>query len=125
VSTFRRDGVYRHRFMWWFPWGVTRPWLPRVFKGGDEWCNDSVGFVVPPLGALIVFCRPGPLRTMPCSEDWEAMDNWQRADYAPCGVYWDGRNRKGAHMHFGGPCTEAWVWLATNDLLATPAPAPQ
>jgi hypothetical protein len=38
------------RFMWWAPWGVTRPWGLSVFRGGDEWCNDSVAVKLPLLG---------------------------------------------------------------------------
>lgn len=43
------------RFMWWAPWGVTRPWLPRVFPGGDECGNPSVAVVLPFLGCVTVF----------------------------------------------------------------------
>lgn len=56
------------RIMWWPPATLTRWWLPRLFKGADEYCNPSVGVVVPPLGAFIVFWRPGPLRTEQCDE---------------------------------------------------------
>lgn len=115
MSTFSRKGITRPRFMWWFPWSVTRPWLPRVFRGGDEWCNDSLGFVLPPAGALIVFWRPGRLRTMPCPDEWEVMDNEQRADYAPCGYLWAGRIRKHGHQHWDtGTCAEGLAWLATE-----------
>lgn len=47
------------RFMWWAPWKVTRPWLPRVFRGGDEWHNASIAVVIPPLGCFIWFYEPG------------------------------------------------------------------
>lgn len=50
------------RLMYWPPGGVTRPWLPRVFRGGDEWHNPSIGIVVPFLGALIVFYGRGYTR---------------------------------------------------------------
>lgn len=43
------------RFMYWWPWGVTRPWLPRVFRGSDEWHNKSVAIVLPLLGCIIFF----------------------------------------------------------------------
>lgn len=43
------------RFMWWFPWRITSPWRPAVFRGSDEWCNPSVAVVVPPFGCLIAF----------------------------------------------------------------------
>lgn len=45
----------RARLMWWSPLGTTRWWVPRVFRGCDEWCNPSLGVVVPPLGTFIVF----------------------------------------------------------------------
>ena len=80
MKTFRRGGIYRRRFFWWYPWGLTRWWLPGISRGGDEWCNDSLVFVVPPLGALVLFWRPGKLRTVPCPEEWDALDDEQRAD---------------------------------------------
>lgn len=43
------------RFMYWAPWGVTRPWLPRIFRGGDEWHNASIAIVLPFLGCFIFF----------------------------------------------------------------------
>jgi len=43
------------RLMYWPPWGVTRPWLPRVACGGDEYGNPSVFINGPLTGALIVF----------------------------------------------------------------------
>jgi hypothetical protein len=42
---------------------VTRPWLPRVFRGADEFCNDSIGVIGLLVGMLVVFWRPGRLRT--------------------------------------------------------------
>jgi sterol desaturase/sphingolipid hydroxylase (fatty acid hydroxylase superfamily) len=72
------------RFMWWAPWGVTRPWLPRVFRGSNEWCSRSVAVVLPFLGAFIWFWEP-ELRTMPCGECWDSMCEEQRADYLPGG----------------------------------------
>ncbi len=56
------------RLMWWSPTQLTRWWLPRVFRGTDEYCNPSIAAVIPPLGAFIVFWKPGPLRTKPCEE---------------------------------------------------------
>jgi hypothetical protein len=112
---FRRDGIYRYRLFWWFPWGVTSWWKPRIFRGGDEWCNDSVVFVVPPFGALVIFWRPGRRRTMPCPEEWDHMGEDQRADYAPCGWLWAGRTRAGAHHHvMDGACEPAQRWLAAQ-----------
>ena len=113
-QTFRRDGIYRHRFFWWYPWGLTRWWLPGISRGGDEWCNDSLVFVVPPLGALVLFWRPGRLRTMPCDEEWAAMDEQLRADYAYCGHLHGGRIREDAfhHNHLDvWPCDRARRWL--------------
>lgn len=43
------------RFMYWKPTEVTRPWLPRFFRGGDEWHNASVAVVLPFLGCFIFF----------------------------------------------------------------------
>lgn len=55
--------VYRDRWQYHPPWSVTRPWLPRVFRGSDEYCNDSIGVIGPLVGMLVVFWRPGRLRT--------------------------------------------------------------
>jgi hypothetical protein len=87
-----RGQVNIGRFMWWPPWGVTRPWLPRVSsRGGDEWCNDSVTLILPFLGAFIFFWRPGPMRTMPCAECWDVMQDHQRNNYLPGGYLEGGR----------------------------------
>jgi hypothetical protein len=48
MATFRRDGVYLRRLWWWYPWHLTRWWLPKTWKGGDEWCNVPLCFTVPP-----------------------------------------------------------------------------
>lgn len=111
--TFRRDGIYCRRFQWWFPWGVTDWWKPCPFRGGDEWGNPSVCLVLPPFGCLVLFWRPGRLRTVPCLEERALMDDWQLADYAPCGYLYGGRLREGAHHHINGLCDEARAWLAT------------
>lgn len=104
-----RSGIYRPRWQWWFPWGVTRWWLPRAFKGGDEWCQVPACFVIPPLGGVALYL--GPRRTMPCAEEWDGMDEAQRADYAPCGRYHGGRLNWAAHHHYDGACGEAKAWL--------------
>ena len=79
------------RFMWWPPWALTRPWLPRVsLRGGwNEWCVGSVRLVLPFLGAFIVF--HGPLRDFPCDECWALLDDEARADYLPGGYLEGGR----------------------------------
>jgi hypothetical protein len=41
--------------MWWSPWTISRPWLPRGIRGSDEWHNLSWGVNVPPFGMFIVF----------------------------------------------------------------------
>jgi hypothetical protein len=80
------------RFMWWAPWSVTRPWLPRFSaRGGDEFCNDSVTLILPFLGAFIVFWQPGPLRDFPCDECWALLDDEARDDYLPGGYLEGGR----------------------------------
>ena len=79
------------RFMWWAPWSLTTWWLPRIWTGGNEWCEPSICFTVPPLGAFIFFY--GPKRTMPCDECWESMGEWQRADYLPGGWLEGGSGR--------------------------------
>lgn len=40
---------------WWSPWTITRPWLPRLIRGCDEWHNPSLGVIVPPFGGLVVW----------------------------------------------------------------------
>lgn len=82
--------VLTGRFMWWAPWSLTRPWLPRAWRGGDEWCNPAVSLVVPPLGAVHWFWR-GRTRVMPCAECWHQMGPWQRSSYLPGGYLEGGR----------------------------------
>jgi hypothetical protein len=116
VKTFRRDGVYRDRWQYWAPWGVTRPWLPHVFRGGDEWCNDSICLVIPLLGCLVIFWRPGKQRTVPCAVEWAEGNITWRADYAPCGRYHGGKISTGKHAHWKSwPCDEAVAWLASGE----------
>lgn len=43
------------RLGWWAPWKLTRPWLPRAWRGTDEWHNPAVSVVIPPLGAFHVW----------------------------------------------------------------------
>jgi hypothetical protein len=110
----RKSGLYFRRFQWWFPWDVTRWWLPRWFEGGDEWCNVPVCAVIPPFGCFLVFCRP--MRSMPCREDWMIMDDFTHADYSPCGFLYDGRLDHSRHHHsyLGRLCPAAREWLKTQ-----------
>jgi hypothetical protein len=112
--TLQKNGVYRPRWQWWFPWSVTRWWLPRWFTGGDEWCNEPACLVIPPLGCFIVNLRP--LRKMPCAEDWARMSDFERADYSPCGFLYDGRLDHSRHHHsFAGRlCQASQEWLDTR-----------
>ena len=57
VLWLRHDGLYFKRLFWWFPSHLAEPDRTRVFTGADEWCNESVVLVVPPLGAFVVFWR--------------------------------------------------------------------
>jgi hypothetical protein len=100
-QVFRRSGIYMRRWHWWFPWTITEWWEARYFNGGDEWCNDSACFVVPPFGAFIIFWCPGTLRTLPCLKCWHETPEDQKLDYAPCGYMWNGRIRQNAHHHWG------------------------
>jgi len=63
-----KGDYYSERWQYWAPWNVTNPWLPRMFRGGDEYCNPSVVIVLPLLGAFVWFYKRGPLRTEPCDE---------------------------------------------------------
>lgn len=109
---FRKNGIYLRRFQWWYPWNVTDWWQPRIFSGGDEWCNVPVCFVIPPLGCFVIYWRPR-LRFMPCAKDWAHLNDFERADYAPCGYMHDGRIRNRAHHHSlsGIICSKASNWL--------------
>jgi hypothetical protein len=110
-----RSGIYRHRWQWWAAWGVTDFWLPRVFKGGSEWCEVPLCFVVPPLGCFVIY-PPGRRRVMPCAECWAERNEVERADYAPCGRYHAGRINWNGHAHWEtGVCADAAEWLRTAE----------
>lgn len=118
-NTFRHDGIYRRRFQIHYPWGVSPShWFRKPERGGDEWCNDSVIIYLGFLGAVVIFWR-AKLRTMPCREEWdEIYDDELKADYAPCGYYWNGRLNKGGHQHWEtGICPEARAWLKRREWL--------
>jgi hypothetical protein len=117
-KTFRRDGIYCRRFQLHYPWGLTR-WgcmWPLIDHGGDEWCNDSLMLTVPLVGMLAVFWRPGPLRVVPCAEEWAVMGEDERADYAPCGRLYNGRWHENGHYHWeDGICADAKSWLSSRE----------
>jgi hypothetical protein len=111
---FRHDGIYGRRFQLHYPWGLTRWGLhqPLIDHGGDEWCNDSIMLKAPLLGMLVIFWRPGSLRTVPCADEWSVMAEDERADYAPCGRLYNGRWHEGGHVHWEtGVCVDAKRWL--------------
>lgn len=91
ARVFRNDGIYLPRFWWWYPRHLSRPWLPAAWRGGDEWCNTPLCITIPPLGAFLFFQFWRPMRTMPCAECWDLMDEEQRADYLPGGYLEGGR----------------------------------
>lgn len=73
------------RYGWWSPWSVYRPWLPRMWRGTDEWHNPALSVVVPFCGAFHVWFsdyrdgsdghydpreRPGCLGCQAIVRDW-------------------------------------------------------
>lgn len=61
---------YARRWTYTPPWGSTRWALPavRYFRGGDEYCNDTLLIQVPFLGH-VTFWKPwGELRTTRCDQ---------------------------------------------------------
>lgn len=81
----RKDGIYFRRLWWWYPWHLSRWWLPRVWLGGDEWCNVPLCLTVPPFGCFLVFQFWRPMRTMPDAACWALLGDAGRADYLPGG----------------------------------------
>jgi hypothetical protein len=110
----RKDGMYFRR-LWWCWSGTTRPWLPRWFHGGDEWCNVPFCVVIPPFGCFLFFWRQ--MRTMPCEEEWAHMGDFERADYSPCGFLYGGRinHDKHHHSYLGRLCPSSRKWLRSQD----------
>jgi hypothetical protein len=92
ADRFRRGGIYFRRFWWWYPTELTQWWIPRIWHGGDEWCNVPLCLTVPPLGCFLIFWQP--MRTHPCDECWGWMDEWQRACYRPGGHLEGGRSHE-------------------------------
>jgi hypothetical protein len=86
--------VILHERLWWYPpWDVTDWWLPRVFLGGDEYCNIPLCVNIPPLGTFIIYGQPRPLRNFPCRECWHEFydrDPQQAAFYLPGGELYRG-----------------------------------
>lgn len=42
------------RFSYWPPRGLTEPFKPKAFQGGDEWGNSSMALMTP-IGGFIFF----------------------------------------------------------------------
>lgn len=95
--------ILHQRLWWWPPWGVTDWWLPRMWRGNDEWCNIPLCINIPPLGAFITFW--GPLRNFPCRECWDLKDDTDRAGYLP-----------GGELYKGGPIPYIEQWHIDNAL---------
>lgn len=71
------NDFYGRRFQYHWPHHVTRPWLPALRLGADEFCNTSVWVTFPFLGA-VVFFYGRKLRTFDdgwcqsCRDAWNA-----------------------------------------------------
>lgn len=50
-----RGSFYGRRWQYHAPWGLTQWWLPRAFRGSDEYDNPSVMVIVPLLGGVVFF----------------------------------------------------------------------
>jgi hypothetical protein len=72
--------IYAHRWRYTPPWGCTRWALPcvKLFRGGDEYCNDTLLLQLPFLGHMIFWKPWGTLRTTPCDEC--VADGWASND---------------------------------------------
>jgi len=62
--------VYARRWQYAPPWGCTRWWLPAVhyYRGGDEYCNNTLLVQLPLLGHVVLWKPWGRLRTTICDE---------------------------------------------------------
>lgn len=49
--------VYMKRWQYWPPWGVVKPWKPRVADACDETGRASKILIIPPLGAFAFFFK--------------------------------------------------------------------
>jgi hypothetical protein len=72
--------------MWWAPWRTTRPWLPRFFRGTDEWHNRSVAVVVPFLGTFILFVGPFDRSGDEHLNAWSSVGGWEGRNVEDCPV---------------------------------------
>lgn len=109
----KSDFYITERFWWWAPWGTTQCWMPKIYRGGDEWCNVPICYKIPFLGTFVVYWKPRD-RKFPCPVEWEHLSLEERADYAPCGWLYDGRVRDEAHHHFEGICEEIDAAFLSN-----------
>ncbi len=66
----------RIAFGWWPPTQLTRPWLPRVWRGDDEYGNPAVSIVIPPLGAFHCWLlrNEAPILCHLCKKEIEGGD---------------------------------------------------
>lgn len=62
--------VHMRRWQYSPLWGCTQWWLPsvRFYRGGDEYCNNTLLVQVPLLGHVIFWKPWGELRTGRCAE---------------------------------------------------------
>lgn len=68
------------RFMWWNPFSVTLPWLPRIGRGCDENCNRSVWIIVPFLGQFTYFWErvQRPVGSGECAKCLKETEDYRR-----------------------------------------------
>jgi hypothetical protein len=99
--------ILHERLWWWPPWGVTDWWRPRMWLGGDEWCNIPLCINIPPFGAFIIYGQLRPLRNFPCRECWYYISKHPEdvAAYLP-----------GGYLYRGGPIPYIEQWHIDNAL---------